>query len=118
MCYDSHMNITDHTIAELVKMLLRGIQSPVSVDPIAAANRFQKKVEAVGADYPHYDGCGWLYLNDDDVMLVHWTGDGVEFDEHSEHPLTLDFIKLALEVLEELERLDSDDEDSDDLEWI
>lgn len=117
------MSISEDNISELVRMLLRGIKSPVPVDPIAAAEAFQDKVNEVGADYPHFSGCGYLYLNDDDVMLVHWTGDGVEFDEHTEHPMTLDFIKIALAVLQDqqrkLENCEFDeDSDDDDFEWI
>ncbi len=108
------MSISDHNISELVSMLLRGIRSPVPIDPIAAANSF--------ADYPHYQGCGYLYLNGDDVMLVHFTGTGVEFDDHTEHPMTLDFIKIALHVLQEqqlqLESCETDEDSDDDMEWI
>lgn len=122
MCYYSDMSISDHNISELVSMLLRGIRSPVPIDPIAAANAFQDKIDEHGADYPHYQGCGYLYLNGDDVMLVHFTGTGVEFDDHTQHPMTLDFIKIALHVLQEqqlqLESCETDEDSDDDLEWI
>lgn len=116
------MSITESNISELVRMLLRGIKSPVPIDPIAAADAFQVKIDKHGADYPHYNGCGYLYMNGDDVMLVHFTGDGVEFDDHAEHPMTLDFIRIALDVLQEQQLQTSFvevDEDSDDeMEWI
>jgi len=122
LCYYSDMSISEDTISDLVKMLLRGIKSPVPVDPIKAADAYQDKVSEVGADYPHYSGCGYLYLNEDDVMLVHWTGDGVEFDEHTDHPMTLDFIKIAVEVLRDHQRklvdCEIDEDSDDDFEWI
>ena len=122
MCYPLHMSISKSNITKLVKMLLRGIKSPVPIDPIAAANAFQVKIDEHGAEYPHFNGCGYLYHNGDDVMLVHFTGDGVEFDDHAEHPMTLDFIQIALKVLEE-QQLQKDtnktEENSDDeMEWI
>lgn len=116
------MSITERNISELVKMLLRGIRSPVPIDPIAAADAYQVKIDKHGADYPHYNGCGYLYHNGDDVMLVHFTGDGVEFDDHAEHPMTLDFIRIALDVLQEqqlqLETCQSDEDSEDESEWI
>ena len=116
------MSISENNISELVRMLLRGIKSPVPIDPIAAADSFQLKIDEHGADYPHYNGCGYLYHNGDDVMLVHFTGDGVEFDDHAEHPMTLDFIRIALDVLQEqqlqLETCQTDEDSDDDWEWI
>ena len=103
-------------------MLLRGIKSPVPIDPIAAADAFQVKIDEHGADYPHYNGCGYLYMNGDDVMLVHFTGEGVEFDDHAEHPMTLDFIRIALDVLQEQQlqtsSVEVDEDSDDDMEWI
>tara|TARA_Y100001937_G_C7103348_1_gene323646 strand:+ start:1085 stop:1435 length:351 start_codon:yes stop_codon:yes gene_type:complete len=116
------MSITTSNISELVRMLLRGIKSPVPIDPIAAADAFQVKIDEHGADYPHYNGCGYLYHNGDDVMLVHFTGDGVEFDDHAEHPMTLDFIRIALDVLQEQQlqtsSVEVDEDSDDDMEWI
>ena len=122
MCYPLHMSISKSNITKLVKMLLRGIKSPVPIDPIAAANAFQVKIDEHGAEYPHFNGCGYLYHNGDDVMLVHFTGDGVEFDDHAEHPMTLDFIQIALKVLEE-QQLQKDtnkteEKSDDDIYWI
>ncbi len=122
MCYPLHMSISKSNITKLVKMLLRGIKSPVPIDPIAAANAFQVKIDEHGAEYPHFNGCGYLYHNGDDVMLVHFTGDGVEFDDHAEHPMTLDFIQIALKVLEE-QQLQKDtnkteENSDDDIYWI
>ena len=122
MCYPLHMSISKSNITKLVKMLLRGIKSPVPIDPIAAANAFQVKIDEHGAEYPHFNGCGYLYHNGDDVMLVHFTGDGVEFDDHAEHPMPLDFIQIALKVLEE-QQLQKDtnkteENSDDDIYWI
>ena len=122
MCYPLHMSISKSNITKLVKMLLRGIKSPVPIDPIAAANAFQVKIDEHGAEYPHFNGCGYLYHNGDDVMLVHFTGDGVEFDDHAEHPMTLDFIQIALKVLED-QQLQKDtnkteENSDDDIYWI
>ena len=116
------MSLSTSNISQLVRMLLRGIKSPVPIDPVAAADAFQVRIDEHGADYPHYNGCGYLYMNGDDVMLVHFTGDGVEFDDHAEHPMTLDFIRIALDVLQEqqlqLETCQSDEDSEDDWEWI
>ena len=122
MCYPLHMSISKSNITKLVKMLLRGIKSPVPIDPIAAANAFQVKIDEHGAEYPHFNGCGYLYHNGDDVMLVHFTGDGVEFDDHAEHPMTLDFIQIAFKILEE-QQLQKDtnkteENSDDDIYWI
>ena len=61
-------------------------------------------------------------MNGDDVMLVHFTGDGVEFDDHAEHPMTLDFIRIALDVLQEQQlqtsSVEVDEDSDDDMEWI
>ena len=83
-------------------MMMRGIVSKVLVNPITAAESYQKRIEELGAD---------------DVMMVHWTNDGVEFDDHHEHPLTLDLIKEALNVLNHIEEIQTE-EDSEDWEWI
>jgi hypothetical protein len=41
----------------------------------------------------------------------------VEFDDHHEHPLTLDLIKEAMNVLNNIEEIQTE-EDSEDWEWI
>ena len=117
------MSISDRNIVELVSMLMRGIVSKVLVNPTTAAESFQKRIEELGADYAHADGLGYVTVDGTDVMMVHWTNDGVEFDEHTEHPMTLDFIKIALDVLQDQQRkLEScqtdEDSDDDDFEWV
>ena len=111
------MSISDRNIVELVGMLLRGIVSKVLVNPITAAESYQKRIEEMGADYAHADGLGYVTVNGEDVMMVHWTNHGVEFDDHHEHPMTFDLLKEALNVLNHIEEIQTE-EDSEDGEWI
>ena len=71
----------------------------------------------MGADYAHADGLGYVTVNGEDVMMVHWTNDGVEFDDHNEHPMTFDLLKEALNVLNHIEEIQTED-DSEDWEWV
>ncbi len=111
------MSISDRNIVELVAMMMRGIVSKVLVNPTTAAESFQKRIEELGADYAHADGLGYVTVDGTDVMMVHWTNEGVEFDDHHEHPLTLDLIKEALNVLNHIEEIQTED-DSEDWEWV
>lgn len=111
-----------YNLVEMIKMMMRGITSSVPVDPIVAAAHFEVTVDAeLDLLYVHHDGIGYVIDGTDEVMLVHFTHDGVEFDEHTEHPQTLKVIQCALHTLTHLETelvVSDDDDDSDDFEWI
>ena len=117
------MSLSEYTISEMIRMLLRGITSNVPVDPIEAAAHFEVTLDTeLELTYAHHDGIGYVIDGLDEVMLVHFTNDGVEFDEHTEHPQTLRVIQCALHTLTHLEvvLMESfdDDDDSDDFDWI
>jgi hypothetical protein len=117
------MSSTSYTIAEMIRMMLRGITSNVPVDPVEAAHHFECILDSeLDLVYAHHDGIGYVIDGVDEVMLVHFTHDGVEFDEHTEHPLTLRVIQCALHTLTHLENelvmSFDDDDDSDDMEWV
>jgi len=111
------MSISNKTIVEMVAMLLRGITCKVPVNPNMAAEMFEKRLLDIDVDFAHSDGVGYVTYNGDDIMFVQWMEDGVEFDEHHEHPKTLDVCRVALEVLTDIEMMDEEDS-SDDMEWV
>jgi hypothetical protein len=111
------------SIVELVGLLLRGIETATPINPIKAGDHFETAIEELELCYVHCDGSGYVMDGDNEVMLVHFTHDGVEFDEHHEHPLTLRVIQTALHTLTHCEQLllmcvDDDDSDDDDFEWV
>jgi hypothetical protein len=101
------------SIVELVGMLLRGIETAIPIDPIRAGEHFETAIESLDLMFCHSDGIGYVMDGDSEVMLVHFTNDGVEFDEHHEHPLTLRVIQTALHTLTHLEQTFGVDEDSE-----
>jgi len=122
VCY-THPMSEKRSIVELVQLLLRGIETATPIDPIIAAKCFETAIESLDLYYVHDDGIGYVMDGGEEVMLVHFTHDGVEFDEHHEHPLTLRVIQTALHTLTRCEELfliggGDDDSDDDDLEWV
>lgn len=115
------MNIEQRSISELVRMMLRGIQTEHTIDPVASANHFEHSVQSnLGLEYVHQYGMGYVLDGDDGVMYVHFTPDGVEFDDHHEHPQTLRVIHCVLNTLThmEMQTVIQDDDDSDDFTWV
>ena len=119
MCYNLNMS---KSIVQLVHMLLRGISTDSPIDPIKAGEHFETAVESLDLYYVHHDGIGYVMDGDSEVMLVHLTNDGVEFDEHHEPPSTLRVIQTALHTLTHCEQqylmCVEDDDDDDDWEWV
>ena len=111
----------DMSIARMVRMMMRGITTNTSIDPIASADHFEETVKELDLRYFHCDGMGYVVDGDDDVMMVHFTPDGAEFHDHHEHPKTLQVIQCVLHTLTHMEHLQLDpvvDEESDSDEWI
>ena len=110
------------SIVHLVQMLLRGISTDTPIDPIKAGEHFETAIESMDLCYVHHDGIGYVMDGANEVMLVHFTNDGVEFDEHHEHPSTLRVIQTALHTLTHLEQkflmCVEDDDDDDDWDWV
>ena len=112
-----------NTISEIIDMvqkLLNGIKANTLIDPVIHANKYQEAIEELGGDFHHKDGLGYVMMDGEDVVLVHWVEDGVHFDEHSFHEDMVDIIKAAAVVIRSLEgQVDEDDDDTDDdMEWI
>lgn len=115
------MSISEKNIVELVGMMMRGITTGIMVDPLRAAEIFADYIDDLGGEYAHIKGIGYVMFDDDDVMMVEWQADGVVFDDHHEHPQTLNVIREALRTLTKLEEemlMPSAEEDSDDMEWV
>ena len=108
------------SIVQLVKMMMRGIETNTVIDPIVAANHFETSIESLDLTYVHHNGVGYVWDGDDEVMLVNFTNDGVEFDEHHEHPKTLRVIQCVLRTLTYMEesQMIEDESESDSDEFI
>ena len=105
----------DSSIAQLVRMMMRGIKTDAVIDVVSAAEYFEDAVsDNLALDYRHLDGAGYVYDDAEIVMHVEFIADGVVFGEHHEHPDTLRIIQCALHTLTHFEQmlLMSDDEDS------
>lgn len=116
------MDTEGQSIVELVKMMLRGISTDATIDPVTAALHFEQHLNDLDLDFVHADGAGYIIDGADPVMFAEFTDDGVYFDEHHEHPQTLKVIQCALATLTHLEQLalmpdDDADDDSDD-DWV
>eukprot|EP00918_Siedleckia_nematoides_P000031 GHVU01000078.1.p1 GENE.GHVU01000078.1~~GHVU01000078.1.p1 ORF type:complete len:113 (-),score=20.95 GHVU01000078.1:238-576(-) len=112
------MNISD--IIDLVKVLCNGIKSNGMIDPVAHANLFEQKIwEDLDGDYTHQDGIGYVCLDGEDIVLVHWLDDGVTFQDHTFHDEMMKVVRAALYTMNELEEQnETEDEPSEDWEWI
>lgn len=115
--------MSDKSITQLVRMMLRGIETAVPIDPLQAAQHFETTIKEMGLFYAHHDGVGYVLDDDDEVMMVHFKDDGVDFDEHHEHPQTLKVIQCVLNSLTHMENQslfgpDETDDDSDDFDWV
>lgn len=110
------MSTSEQGIVRLVKMLLRGIRTNHPIDPEQAAEHFAQAIDALELLYVHDDAAGYIIDGVEPVMYAEFTDDGVTFDEHHEHPKTLDVIHCALQTLThmELQTLLPDDDDSTD----
>lgn len=114
------MSMSKQTIMGLVRLMMQGIKTDTQIDPVTAALHFSQGVQSLDLKYEHYQGLGYVIDGDDDVMQVHFVSDGVQFDDHHEHPQTLHVIKCALNALTHCEHLAllPDDDDSDDFDWV
>lgn len=110
------MSTSEQGIVRLVKMLLRGIRTEHPIDPEQAAEHFAQAIDALELLYVHNEGAGYIIDGAEPVMFAEFSDDGVTFDEHHEHPKTLDVIHCALQTLThmELQTLLPDDDDSTD----
>lgn len=121
MCYDFNMSITFANTLKLVHALLRGIASDEQIDPQVHAEHFQGLIFDWGGEYLYdQDFSGEVTLEGDVIMVVHWEDDGVSFDEHHEHPDTLNVIRVALQTLQNIQEgnyLPDDDTDDDPADW-
>lgn len=109
--------MSKQTIMGLVRLMMQGIRTDTQIDPVTAAQHFSTGVQSLDLKYEHYQGLGYVIDGDDDVMQVHFVSDGVQFDDHHEHPQTLHVIKCALNALYSSAFL-FDDDDSDDFDWV
>lgn len=115
------MSTSEKGIAELVSMLLRGIRTEHTIDPKQAAEHFDTALQTLYLFYAHEDGLGYVIDGVDPVMYVEFNEDGVTFDEHHEHPRTLDVIHCALRTLTHMELqtlLHDEDDSTDDFDWV
>ena len=115
------MSTSEQGIVELVKMLLRGIRTEHTIDPSQAAQHFEQALETLDLMYVHDDGSGYIIDGVDPVMYAQFNDDGVTFDEHHEHPRTLDVIHCALRTLTHMKMqslLPDDDDSTDDWDWV
>lgn len=114
------MSISDVSIVNLVQMLMRGISSNIEIDPIVVANHFEGLVAQLGAEYVHVDGVGYVFIDDEKMLLVNWIEEGCEFYEHTGHLRALEIIRAAMIAIQDFEcgLLNEEDSDSDDLEFI
>ena len=114
--------MSDKSITQLVRMMLRGIETTVPINPLQAAQHFEKTIKELNLFYAHHEGVGYVLDDDDEVMMVHFKDDGVDFDEHHEHPDTLKVIQCVLNTLTHMENQfqcgDETDDESDDFDWI
>jgi|SRR6056300_1199865 len=108
------------SIVQLVKMMMRGIDTNTVIDPIAAATHFETSIESLDLMYVHHEGIGYVWDEDDPVMMVQFTIDGAEFDEHHEHPKTLRVIQCVLRTLTYMEesQMIEDESESESDEYI
>ena len=115
------MDTSDTSIVTLVRMLLRGIKTDATIEPITAAHHFAEAVQTLDLTYITSQGKGYV-LDDklDGVMYVEFEVDGVVFDDHHEHPKTLKVIQCALGTLTHLEQmaLQQIDNDSESDDWV
>jgi len=115
------MDTSDISIVTLVRMLLRGIKTDETIDPITAAHHFAESVQTLDLTYITSQGKGYVLDDDlDGVMYVEFTSDGVDFDDHHEHPQTLKVIQCALNTLTHMEMMTQlqIDDDSESDEWV
>ncbi len=114
--------MSDKSITQLVRMMLRGIETTVPINPLQAAKHFERTIKELDLFYAHHEGVGYVLDDDDEVMMVHFKDDGVDFDEHHEHPDTLKVIQCVLNTLTHMENQfqcgDETDDESDDFDWI
>jgi hypothetical protein len=115
------MSTSEQGIVRLVKMLLRGIRTEHTIDPEQAAEHFDKALQTLDLMYVHDDAAGYILDGVEPVMFAEFTDDGVTFDEHHEHPKTLDVIHCALNTLTHMEMqtlLPDEDDSTDDFDWV
>ena len=115
------MSTSEQCIVRLVQMLLRGIKTEHPIDPEQAAEHFDQALQTLDLIFVHDDGAGYIIDGVDPVMFAEFHNDGVSFDEHHEHPKTLEVIHCALRTLTHMELqtlLPDDDESTDDFDWV
>jgi len=115
------MSTSEQGIVRLVKMLLRGIRTEHTIDPELAAAHFEGALDTLDLVYIHDDAAGYILDGVEPVMFAEFTDDGVTFDEHHEHPKTLDVIHCALNTLTHMELqtlLPDEDDSTDDFDWV
>jgi hypothetical protein len=118
MCYVYSMNISD--VVTLVQRLCNGIRTDEPINPEAHANLFQEKIEDMGGSFNHQNCQGYVVLDDDEILYVHWVEDGVDFGENQYHEDMMEVLRAAFNTINEIEECpNNDDDDSDeDMEWI
>lgn len=105
MCYIVNMSISD--IIGTVGMLMNGIESNGPIDPTLHADFFSELCEHNGLDFMHDSTEGIVFDSDlEQVCFVRWSESGVDFEQHTYHPMTLPVIRLCLHTLQALEEDD------------
>jgi hypothetical protein len=105
MCYYVNMSISD--IIGTVGMLMNGIESNGPIDPTLHADFFSELCEHNGLDFMHDSTEGIVFDSESvQVCYVRWSESGVDFEQHTYHPMTLPVIRLCLHTLQALEEDD------------
>ena len=112
------MGIEQQDILRLVRMMLRGISTDKTIDPLTAAGLFDTALDDLDLFFIHDDGAGYVTDGVEPVMYAEFSDDGVSFDDHHEHPQTLHVIRCALQAITDAENAPADDDSDDDWDWV